>query len=164
MARTRENNNMLGLLLIGGGLFWFYRKQIIANIVEDFEAGIAYSFQKIRLKLSLPVDVVFMTDWKIHNTNSFGVQVFGFDGQINYGKDGLKVAPFAISSFNLAPGSEQVITTNTSLNLLLSTNQVRDVLNLIGEGHLHKLWIQGTLKTSIKDIKVSRETPLIITR
>lgn len=171
MAKTQNNNTFLLLALAGAAAFVF-RKQLFGNLIEDFENGILYSFSRVRIRftgavitagsIKIPTGIALVTEWKVRNTNAIGIRINGFSGSIRYGQNGAFIAPVEAAGFDLSPNVERTVSTETNLNVLLASNQIKNVIQAIGDGNLRNLYIEGVLKTSLKDIQVSREIPLIV--
>jgi hypothetical protein len=128
--------------------------------VDQFIGGLSFKFSNVKLKIvSLKLRVT--GDMTIKNINSFGGTVQGFSGQLKYGRNGQQIMPIQAAGFPLPANGTGSTSFVSEIPLTSLLGNIISVVQAVVDGSLKKLWLTGTVSTSIINIPVDTEISVL---
>lgn len=147
---------MLGVGIAFWGLGFFN------TALGNFLQGVGFSPRKVRIKFNSLTSATLTTVIAITNRNQIGITVDNFTGNLRFGRNGVVLAPVqSASAFVVPAGGTTEAQFESKINLFSLGTAVQELWNSVSSGNLRKLWLDGSLKTSIVTLPVSTSIGLL---
>lgn len=158
---VKKKYGSLIFILLGVGIA-AWASGFFNEAFSNFLDGVGYSAKKVKFRFKSLTTVRLTTVLGISNRNNLGLTVNSFDGRLRFGKDGPVLAPVkSAQSFQVAANKTSDAEFISDINLFTLGASVQELVGMVKNGQMKKLWLEGNLKTSVVNLPVNTAIGLL---